>query len=250
MNNHNPKVETCALCKQKKELRDSHIIPEFLYKFLYDLNHKYTRLSTKRKPKRSFEQKGIREKLLCDNCERQFSKYESYAKGVLSKIETVQKQTSDSKRFEVKVDYTKFKLFELSIVWRVGVSSVPDFKDIVLGSHKRRLRKMLREEIPGSTEQYGCMLLWPVSNRDILDELIKSMGMWKIRGVQCCKLVFAGMCWLFFLSKKIDDERQKGLFLQSDGSLRILGSDKGMDVYLKKLAKDLYTNNPHIFGQS
>jgi hypothetical protein len=243
------KTGICALCKKPKELRNSHIIPEFLYKPLYNSEHKIFRLSTDKRPKRSFEQKGLREPLLCGDCEKQFSVYETYVKAAIYGGTELEFLTNSPNGFEFRVDYRKFKLFELSILWRVGVSSLPEFKNARLGSHEKVLRQMLLEERPGDTDEYGCILTLPVSHRNIMDEFIHSMGNVKVKGIQCCGLILAGMCWFFLLSKNGVDEELVGLFLQSDGALRIRRGDFNTDGYLRRLAKDFYEKNTHLFGQ-
>lgn len=234
-------TETCRLCHKRTMLCDSHIIPEFMYKPLYDSKHRFFRLSTGDWPMRSCKQKGLRERLLCTDCEAQFSNYERYASGVMYggvPIEITMKPNA----FEARVDYRLFKLFELSLIWRMGVTSVSEFNDVLLGSHERRLRKMLQNEEPGETATYGCILLFPVSYRQILDHLIMSMGMVKIQRVQCCRFIVAGMCWLFFLSYEATDKRKEGLFLQREGLLRILRGDYGVDDYTRSLLNNLRTN--------
>jgi hypothetical protein len=70
------KVGTCALCLNDGILRASHIIPEFIDAPIYDDKHRMTLLETDdRNP--SFEQKGIREQLLCPDRETKLSKWES-----------------------------------------------------------------------------------------------------------------------------------------------------------------------------
>lgn len=244
MSNRTAQAEICQLCRKRTTLCESHIIPEFLYKPLYDSKHRFFRVSTGEKPKRPFEQKGVRERLLCADCEGQFSVYERYARGVLYGGEPIDITTDDPRGFEAQVDYTRFKLFELSLIWRMGVTSVPEFNDVFLGSHERRIRRMLREEAPGETAEYGCLLTWPTSHRQILDQLIMSMGMVKIQKVECCRLILAGMCWFFFLSREAVDSRQEGLFLQSAGLLRIMRGDFGLDGYIRRLANDLSSKDP------
>jgi hypothetical protein len=64
-------TKTCKLCQQEKQLRRSHILPEFMYQNLYD--EKPRRFHTLNvdlddvsKSSNKIEQKGIREFLLCD----------------------------------------------------------------------------------------------------------------------------------------------------------------------------------------
>ncbi len=58
-----PPTTTCALCLERP-LRDSHVIPEFLYKSIYDEKHRFYALAVGEYP--GYEQKGIRESLLCE----------------------------------------------------------------------------------------------------------------------------------------------------------------------------------------
>ncbi len=238
----------CALCKKPSRLRRSHIVPEFLHKPLYDSKHRLNVLSTGAPPKRPFKQKGVREKLLCDRCEAQFSAYEDYARGIIFGGREIEASMADPRGFEFRVDYAKFKLFELSVLWRVGVTTAPEFKGVDLGVHAEVIRQMLAEERPGSTDEYGCVLIWPVSHRDIVDQVVMSMGMTEIEGVSCVRLIIAGMCWFYFLSRQAVDSRQSGLFLQENGSLRIMRGDFGIDGYLVRWASDVFKANPQLFS--
>jgi len=243
------KNKVCALCRKPSKLRRSHIVPEFLYKPLYDSKHRLNILSTGKPPKRPFEQKGVREQLLCDRCEAQFSIYENYARGVLFGGKEIEVSMASPKGFEFRVDYRKFKLFELSILWRVGITSTQAFNNIDLGDNAELLREMLIEEQPGTTDQFGCILIWPISHRNIVDQLVMSMGMTEIESTRCVRMIMGGLCWFYFLSKQAIDPCQSGLFLQYDGSLRILRSDFGIDGYLVRLAGDFFKANPYFFGK-
>src|ERR1700722_5312758 len=82
----------CALCQSNSPLRDSHIIPEFLYKELYDKIQRFHVVPLDASKPEHFEQKGLYEKLLCKVCEQKFSVWEKYAKeafceGIRIKIE-------------------------------------------------------------------------------------------------------------------------------------------------------------------
>src|SRR5437870_3517058 len=70
----------CALCQQVAELCDSHIVPEFFYKPLYDSKHRFFRISSSPEKHDTTLQKGLRERLLCQQCETRLSRYEGYFK--------------------------------------------------------------------------------------------------------------------------------------------------------------------------
>lgn len=72
-------MEECYNCHQLKELQNSHIIPEFFYKYVYTQDHKFILLSEQKEEKLIPEQKGFREKLLCHECEELLSKKETVA---------------------------------------------------------------------------------------------------------------------------------------------------------------------------
>lgn len=81
-------IGTCKLCCKEKDLRHSHILPEFMYQNLYDTSPKRfyilnVDLDNSANSKRKIEQKGIREYLLCGDCEVQLSKYENYAAEII-----------------------------------------------------------------------------------------------------------------------------------------------------------------------
>ena len=111
----------CRLCLKNRKLCDSHVIPEFLYRPLYDSKHRAFELRLEPFRER-YLQKGYREQLLCDECEAKIAKYEQhfahtwYAEGKLP-----DEVRGDELVIE-GLDYAAFKLFHLSGV----VAQVPD----------------------------------------------------------------------------------------------------------------------------
>ncbi len=59
-------LKDCALCLEERKLKNSHIIPEFVYKALgvYDEKHRFGGFSTDPDDKVTTHQKGFREYLL------------------------------------------------------------------------------------------------------------------------------------------------------------------------------------------
>jgi hypothetical protein len=55
-------------------------------------------------------------------------------------------------------DYTKLKLFFLSVLWRAGASSHEFFRRVNLGPHREVLRKMLINADPGRPDEYAVVL--------------------------------------------------------------------------------------------
>lgn len=160
---------TCKLCLREKQLlKKSHIIPDFMYKELFDEGHfLYTRKITGgevirkgRRPTGEYDSK-----ILCRECDNEvIGQYESYANQVLygSGANAVSNEVNQhgiiSTRIEL--DYTKFKLFLLSILWRASISRREFFSDVNLGTtHEEIVRQMLYEGIPGRYTDYPCTII-------------------------------------------------------------------------------------------
>lgn len=232
----------CRLCQNNcQKLCDSHIISEFLYTPLYDSKHRIFRVSAALGDKLKRIQKGLREQLLCETCEGRFSPLEGYARGVLFGGTEIEITRSEDRAFECRVDYKKFKLFQLSLLWRAGVSKTPEFENVRLGKHEKQLRKMLLANDPGKFDEYGCILFWPEKHREILDNLVWSIGPAEIDGVPFFRFIFGGMHWMFFLRREALTPGQSGLFLQEHGRLRILKGDGGNEP-IENLAWDLHNS--------
>src|SRR5680860_660682 len=69
----------CKLCGTSAAIVKSHILPEFVYQNLYDPQHRFLDLGSSNEKTLTIQQKGLRERLLCKDCEIKLCKYESYA---------------------------------------------------------------------------------------------------------------------------------------------------------------------------
>jgi hypothetical protein len=172
----------CKLCHLEKDLlKKSHIIPDFMYQFLYDEHHKI-RVTTsseflKKSPRSSTKSSGDYEPdILCRECDNDvIGGYESYAsKAIYSKglsVKVAPKITSFYNRKGQEwsvcenVDYKLFKLFLLSILWRASISSRPMFSSVKLGPHEETIRRMIHEGDPGKESTYPISMLTTVHEK-------------------------------------------------------------------------------------
>lgn len=235
-------VEPCRLCLRKLPLRDSHIIPEWLYKALYDDKHRYRVVEAGKGHQTLFGQKGIRERLLCQECETALSVYEGYARGVLVGgvgLE-IQKLTDG---FQVhNLEYAKLKLFQLSVLWRAGVAGHSFFSEVTLGSHAETLRKMLLASDPGAATDYGCILVPVVADGQLVTDLITQPLLEVVSGWQILRLVLGGHAWIFVLGDGKSHPFAK-LFLDPTGTLQVRLGGKAVDGYLRGLARTFVPEN-------
>jgi hypothetical protein len=190
----------CALCQINSSLRNSHIIPEFLYDTLYDDKHRLHQLSTNPDAKDHLLQKGVREPLLCEPCEQRLSVLERYVSLVLNGGVGLMYHRAGKRLLLEGLDYTKFKLFQLSVLWRASISSLPMFTQVSLGSHEDRIRQMLLRDDPGPPERYGCLMFVLLHEGQLVRDLIVQPTWARLVGHYAYRFVFGGMVWVYVVS--------------------------------------------------
>lgn len=208
--------DCCALCLQKRELRLSHIIPEFFYKALalYDEKHRFYAYSTvPEEPVAGPHQKGFREHLLCDECEGRRNPWETYARTVIFGGVPLDCATDpQGNALAEGVDYAKFKLFSMSLLWRAGVSSLEGFNEVNLGVHEERLRKRILDAHPGRHWEYGFSILFPpdAEAEEILSRTMFQPERLRFKSHRFYRISLGMTFWLFPVSNQMSR-------LESDG---------------------------------
>jgi len=217
----------CRLCQNDATLQNSHIIPEFFYNPLYDEKHRFLLLTTSTEERNMYLQKGIREKLLCRDCEQFFGQLENYGRhffyAVPEKDHFELKYEDKEGRVVVSnIDYAKFRLFQLSLLWRVGVSGLDVFADVDLGSHESQIRSMLCNKEPGSPEDYPCLLTGVLKEKGqpLVDLVIPPSKVY-VQNHRCYRLLLGGCLWLFVVSSHLKKLPSETWSVTRDGRLEI-----------------------------
>lgn len=239
-------MPVCALCqKEVSKLCRSHIIPEPFYADVYDEKGRFPVFSNKAVgPVMKPQQIGLREHLLCLNCEGMFSKWETYALGQLFH-RTGHEGVDHPDHMEFKVDYSRFKLFQMSILWRMGVTRHEVFSEIALGErHLERLRAMLLDQDPGTAHEYMCQLVFvAVTNEKLKQIILPPKRAKRIRNHINYYMIAGGFLWHFVVSSHSADLNSGLLPLREDGHLRILKEGTvPKHVYMKGIL-DVYGKN-------
>ena len=233
----------CALCLEEKELKNSHIIPEFFYKPLYDDKHRFNVVPLTDEQKHRYEQKGIREPLLCEECEVKLSKYENHTRLIFYGGTGIYFTNGNPLKIE-GINYQYFKLFQLSILWRASVSKLEFFNDVNLGPHEEKIRKMILDEKPGSKLKYPCMFFMMLMEpKEVLDAFIYSPQMMKIDGHRVFRFIFGGGFWIFFVSNHTHMIRFPKFVLNEDGSILIPLKRADETEFFRELAKNIAKYN-------
>ena len=222
----------CRLCQNEKELCFSHIIPEFVYLPTYDENH---RAVTIPRGKDKYEQKGVREYLLCGDCDRTIiGKWETYSSPIIKSIQDLNITQNGDQYIVHGVQYTDFKLFQLSLLWRASVSSVKMFENIDIGEHEEVIRKMLLSKNPGVPEQYGCMM-FVLDDTKNLQKTIWSPVEDTIDGFTCYRFLTGRIFWYFFLPEAYPKDAEN-FFLSPEGALRLVKAPWSEETVIKWIA--------------
>lgn len=250
----------CKLCLEEQELKQSHIIPEFMYECsgLYDDKHRFVIARRTEEGMQEFEirQKGLKERLLCGECEDRISKWERYARWVIyspGKSEQVKSVQGRVVLYE-NVDYEKFKLFQMSLVWRMSASNLKQFGEVRLGRyHGERARRMLLKGDPGAEDDYPCIMTAIIFDPNDLGKNEELRGFWlsphrdRTRGGHIYYAMFVGgFYYVFTISKHSIPMDIRKLFLNRTNQLPILASrvDEVPDLKRNLLEASLWRRLP------
>lgn len=212
----------CALCLELGELQRSHVIPEFLFRALYDDKHRFHVISTDEAERNKYLQKGPREALLCADCEQRFSRYERYASLTLSGGIELGYQFEGPAVVLSGLEYKQFRLFQLSVLWRASASRDEFFGDVSLGPHEEPLRLALLNDDPGLPERYGCIMCAIVHDGKIQQDLVLQPERVRFSGLSGYRFVFGGLAWIFVVSSHRSNAGIERGFLQEDGKTVVL----------------------------
>ena len=211
----------CALCLEEKELANSHVIPEFLYSALYDEMHRFKVLSIDENSPNKLEQKGLREKLLCSGCENRIGVYERYVSLLIHGGIELDFETAGDLDIITNVNYKLIRLFQLSILWRAGASSLPFFSTVSLGPHQERLRKLIFAADVGLPWQYGCLMCSILHSNELQKHVIVQPTWTKVGGVFGYRFVCGGFAWIFCVASHQTYTKLETASLDPKGELHI-----------------------------
>lgn len=222
------KMKKCKLCGEDKKLVNSHIIPEGFYKVIYDENNRVFFSSESRK-KFDFLQKGQREYMLCENCDRDLlGPYDKYGIEVIRDNKYVNKEKYNGGELWTNIDYKKFKLFLLSVLLRAHLAEKHftgiDLDDAVVSKLKNVI---INENVPVEKEFpiIGAKLVDPLFPLDKNDQIITNGNIYErynCNNSNICTFVFGGYGWSIIIPRGEFKDPQEKAFLQDNGDLFVV----------------------------
>ncbi|SEB10539.1 hypothetical protein [Paenibacillus sp. 276b] len=218
----------CKLCGEFRNLVRSHIIPEGFYLPLYD-EKQVTYHSSPSRNQFKFMQKGQREYMLCNKCDRDLlGPYDKYGIEVIRDNKYINKFFSEEAEFWTNVEYNKFKIFLLSVLLRAHFAENL-FTGIELDrSEEEVLKEYILKESAPSIDIFpvmGVKLFDPITNNFNLDEIITHGNTYLRENYTDSRLIvmiFGGYGWMFILPKGEKDDVNYNQFLREDGVFALL----------------------------
>jgi hypothetical protein len=209
------------MCKLDRVLRNSHIVPEFLYKPVYEEKHR-TRLFRYGDTRDKLIQKGLRERLLCSDCEQHIQEFEDYFARYWYQTRPIPERITNDELLLRGIDYRRFKLFVLSVVWRASVSRLPELSSTGLGPHEVPIRRMILEGDPGTRDDYPIYagLIIDPETQGLWDQVIMVPLRIRVGPHWACRSVFGGASWTVLTSSH-QTLPLHGHFLTETGELRL-----------------------------
>ena len=222
----------CKLCgKEKKLCSQSHIIPNFMYNDLFDHDNRMNEIQSKKGTihRKGTHQTGEFDKhILCQTCDNDtIGKLDRYASLILydGYPKILEQQISlGGLRYTncTDLDYTQFKLFLLSILWRASISSRPFFSEVHLGPHEGRIRQMLLESDPSEQLEYPCLIMTYLNLNDFPVDIVSQPSLSRVDGGYIYKFLIGGMIYIFYVSKHIIPSQLSDFAINRDGELKII----------------------------
>lgn len=191
----------CKLCTNRMELCHSHIIPEFMWRPIYDDNSRALTLDGGTGKKRPL-QKGLREYMLCRNCEDILQKDETWFSNYWFQNQPLPNPAEGQYVDLNGFDFEPFFRFHLSILWRAAVATRVEFSAISLGPYKEKIRQFLLGESPGFRKEpsiFGLVLRRPQSH-ELCQWIVMAPVQSRISGVRTFIFVFGGCAWKYGVS--------------------------------------------------
>lgn len=131
------------------------------------------------------------------------------------------------------LDYQKFKLFLLSILWRASISSRGFFRDVNLGPYEERIRTMILEGDPGRAEDFPILMMSWLADDSISHDFVGQPGI--NRATQGIRYVFpiAGITYVYHVSPNsmLPQLMPFTLFPSNVGTVLYIPKGKGGELF-------------------
>lgn len=242
-------IMKCNLCLEEKPLiKKSHIIPDFLYDGIYDEKHFLHIWDVVKMEPAGKAPTGIYDRhILCEKCDNELiGKLETYARKVFfggeknEKLKPLFEAKAPDRLTIENIDYSKFKLFLLSILWRAHISSNTFFKNIELGPYAEQIREMLANNDPGEEDQLETCIIF-YNEKTLPSQSVATPRKIKGKGNTCYHFLINHMSIWFNMSNidKLEMFKHTGLRKNNTMELYVVQGERAKKLFKKSTGINL-----------
>jgi len=222
-----------------------------MYKGLFDENHFIAPVDLIQFKRKKLLPNGFYDSnILCENCDNKIlGNLESYSSIVIwgsngqsnsyPKYEQKVNQLNQKFLHLTNLDYMKFKLFLLSIVWRASISRQKIFNTVSLGEHENKIREMILESNPGTEEEYPVGIFILTQNNEIPTKMISNPLPLKTENILSYVFLINGLVINYKIEGEGDKEFYNHISIKENNTMDIYIFDEKdsveyLDNYFKK----------------
>lgn len=216
----------CALCRCEAELQKSHLIPQWAYKRILELEGKDKQPVLVSNGDAALSNAQTTRRLLCKDCEQRFSRREDYVSrltrledgqpAILKYVTRLQTQTGITAQLSDEVDAEQLAYFATSVIWRSCAMKL----SCKLGSYEARFRDYLLDIAPFPEEAVLSMGVLEPSDQFknpagwVTSPSTARIGFSRVHGFMA-----AGLAFRCFIGKTLDSA-WRGVSLASPNQTR------------------------------
>ena len=140
------------------------------------------------------------------------------------------------------IDYKKFKLFLLSLIWRFSISSKMSFKGVELGEHEDHIRQMLIMDDTGDAGRYPSVLRMFRRYKEEMRSAIMTPLKLMHNDTVAYRSYFYGIICTTYMIHRTEDTELDGI-LREDGILPVklmtpIQEDRFIDEIIRGLPEE------------
>ena len=115
------------------------------------------------------------------------------------------------------LDYAQMKLFTVSILWRMSLSTHDLYSKVYLGEeHENRMRKMLIAKNPMEPWRYGCTLSFLMDGDKPLGGVVSQPERRSVKGIRnLYRFLMAGFAWFYHVASHPPVKHNEGYLRES-----------------------------------
>ena len=175
-----------------------------------DQNQMVSRTLSELSAKGKLVQTGFYEKsILCADCDnRILGRLDDYADGLLYGKGLIIREDGFSPDGQIRmlnlqgIDYKKFKLFLLSVLWRAHISKNKFFENVNLGTEADKIRKIILNDVDVDESTYKIVMFAIMLNERELARMVVTPRHINENGLNFCTFIINGFVYQINLQQK------------------------------------------------